>query len=38
MGRRKENVLPPETTIGQLSELYLESVRTSVRQVFDPNL
>jgi hypothetical protein len=31
MGRRKENVVPPDTTIGQLSERYLESVRTSVK-------
>jgi len=31
MGRRKQNVLPPETTVSQLSELYLESVRTSVK-------
>jgi hypothetical protein len=31
MGRRKENVLHPEATIGQLSERYLESVRTSVK-------
>jgi hypothetical protein len=31
MGRRKENILPPETTVGQLSERYLESVRMSVK-------
>jgi len=31
MGRRKENVHPPETSIGRLSERYLESVRTSVK-------
>ena len=31
MGCRKENVLPPETSIGRLSERYLESVRTSVK-------
>ncbi len=31
MGCRKENVLPPETSIGRLSECYLESVRTSVK-------
>ena len=31
MGRRKENLLPADTTVGQLSELYLESVRTSVK-------
>jgi hypothetical protein len=31
MGRRKENVHPPETSFGRLSERYLESVRTSVK-------
>jgi integrase len=31
MGRRKENVLNSETAIGGLSERYLESVRTSVK-------
>lgn len=30
-GRRRENVLPPDTAFGQLSERYLESVRTSVK-------
>jgi integrase len=32
MGRRKENALPPETTMEQLSERYLQSVRTSVKK------
>ena len=32
MGRRKENVHPPETSFGRLSERYLESVRTSVKK------
>ncbi len=30
-GHRKENVLPPDTAFDQLSERYLESVRTSVK-------
>lgn len=32
MGRRKENALPPETTMEQLSERYLEAVRASVKK------